>query len=353
MPENHNDNSKQKRGLGRGLGSLLGGPPPALVDAPAPTKVAEVKPVTTSTPPTAASSALSPTPTVTTQPVASAGATTAGAAVPAEGRVWQVGIDKLKPGIYQPRRNFEKAALQELAQSIKENGILQPLIVRKTLSGQFELVAGERRWRAAQLAGLHEVPVLIRNYEDKETLELSIIENVQREDLDAIEEAEAYARLAQEFHLSQQQISDRVGKERATVANAIRLLALPREIKDMISRKELSVGHAKVLLSLPDPRKQIELAKRVINEKLAVRKLEKVVTEALSAPVAPERPIAVTPGGSTMNQLVSALGDELQKMIGTKVQIDYDSGKGKISISYYSNEELNEIVDKLKAGYKR
>lgn len=333
MSELSNENlNKSKRGLGRGLGSLLGGAPP--VEA---TTEETKKPMT---------------PVPSPAPVQVAPKVEAPAAPPmmTEGKVWQVGIDKLRSGVYQPRKTFEKESLQELSQSIKENGILQPIIVRKTAGGFFEIVAGERRWRGAQLAGLHEVPVLIRNFEDKEALELAIVENVQREDLNPMEEAEAYSRLAAEFHLSQQQIAEKVGKDRATVANAIRLLALPKEVQAMVAEGQLSVGHAKVLLSLPDPKKQSELAKKILSEKLAVRKLEKLITAAVSVPTADKAALA---SANTMGQLVGALSDELQKMLGTKVQIDYTQGKGQIRISYYSNEELNNIVDKLKLGCQR
>lgn len=308
--------SKSKRGLGRGLGSLLGGPQEVSAPTPAP---AAVKMEATAVAPAAS-----------------------------EGKVWQVDIEKLRSGVYQPRKTFEKEALEELAQSIKANGILSPIIVRRTAGGFFEIVAGERRWRAAQLAGLHEVPILIRSFEDKEALELAIVENVQREDLNPIEEADAYARLASEFKLSQQQIAERVGKDRATVANAIRLLALPADVREMLGSGRLSVGHAKVLLSLPDPAKQSELAKLVAGGKIAVRKLEKMVADAVAAPASKS-----TPADNTMNQLVAALGEELQKMFGTKVNIDYADGKGQIRIHYYSNEELNELVDRLKLGCQR
>ncbi|MBX2988122.1 MAG: ParB/RepB/Spo0J family partition protein [Bdellovibrionaceae bacterium] len=361
MSELSNENTKQKRGLGRGMASLLGGgqgaditagpssspAPAATPKTPVPPPVA-ARPVTTTTEVAtkvvAAANAAGPSST----PAAGATSTPASASVPVEGKVWQVGISKLKSGQFQPRKTFEKESLQELAQSIKENGILQPVIVRKTSAGHFEIVAGERRWRAAQLAGLHEVPVLIRSYGDKEALELAIIENVQREDLNPIEEAEAYSRLSTDFHLSQQQISERVGKDRATVSNAIRLLALPKEVKELVATGQLSVGHAKVLLSLPDPKRQSELAKKVISEKLAVRKLEKLVSAALTGPE--DEDDALGSKTNTMNQLISALGDELQKMFGTKVQIDYENGRGKINIAFYSNEELNQIVDKLKRG---
>lgn len=340
------DNQNKKRGLGRGLGSLLGGAmeqtsatPPANTTRPAntPTTVTARQ-----IPPTAAEKAPSPT---TAAPAPIAASPTANA-VMTEGKVWQISIDKLKSGVYQPRQNFQKEPLQELAQSIKENGILQPIIVRRAPGGHFEIVAGERRWRAAQLAGLHEVPVLIRQFEDKEALELAIVENIQREDLDPIEEAKAYSRLISEFHLSQQQVAEKVGRERATIANAVRLLALPEEVRQLIQKGDISVGHAKVLLALPDAKKQVELAKQSIREQLSVRKLEKVVAQTLS-PKEPEKTPA--PGSShTMEQLVQAVSEELQRALGTKVTIDYHQGKGRINLSFYSDEELNRLVDRLK-----
>lgn len=324
MSELINENSnKSKRGLGRGLGSLLGGanetsaPQEASMSAP---RAANLVAAHAAPPPAAA-------------PMT-------------EGRVWQVGIDKLRSGAFQPRKTFEKEPLQELAQSIRENGILQPIIVRKTPAGAFEIVAGERRWRAAQLAGLHEVPVLIRNFEDQQALELAIIENIQREDLNPIEEAEAYSRLAADFKLSQQQIAEKVGKERATVANALRLLGLPADVRELVAKGLLSSGHAKVLLSLQDPKKQSEFAKKVLAEKMPVRKLERL----LAAKTEEKNEDLME---NTMNQLVSALGDELQKMLATKVHIDYSEGRGQIRIAFYSNEELNQVVDRLKSGYQR
>lgn len=327
MSELQTESQNKKRGLGRGLGSLLGGPPPS----------AEAKPV----------ESLNPTQSPVTQ------APAAGSTAPmSEGKVWQVGIDKIQPGQYQPRQEFHKESLQELAQSIRENGILQPLTVRRNSKGQFELIAGERRWRAAQLAGLHEVPVLIRQYGDQQTLELSLIENIQREDLSPLEEAEAYARLSNEFHLSQQQIADKVGKDRATVANSIRLLSLPKGARELLSQGLLSVGHAKVLLGLQDPARLEVLAKRVVHEKIPVRKLEKLVAqeaESLAAPPSSEK--KETP--QMMEQLIGALSEELQKMLGTKVSIDYRSGRGQVKIAFYSNEELNGLVEKLKLGYRK
>lgn len=319
------ESSNKKKGLGRGLGSLLGGQAPTEASAPKTQSVVVAAPTATSH-----VSAPAPVP------------------VDPESKIWKVGIDKLASGQYQPRQHFEKEPLQELAQSIKENGILQPIVARRTASGKLEIVAGERRWRAAQLAGLHEVPVILRNFNDKEALELAIVENIQREDLNPIEEADGYARLISEFKLSQQQVAEKVGKDRATVANAVRLLSLPSEIKDMISINELSVGHAKVLLSLPDPKKQIEFAKKVINEKIAVRKLEKMVQALVKGAAEDNEPEAL--GSNVTQRLISGLSDELQKMLGTKVNIDYSNSKGKISIHFYSDDELTNLVDRLKEG---
>lgn len=318
MSDLHADANSKKRGLGRGLGSLLSNV------------------------------------SVNEAPVAPPAATTkeekvaANPAMISEGKVWQVGIDKLKPGVYQPRKSFPKESLQELSQSIRENGILQPITVRKSADGRLEIVAGERRWRAAQLAGLHEVPVLIKNFDDKQTLELALIENIQREDLDPIEEAEAYSRLVSEFSLTQQQVAERVGKDRATVANAIRLLALPTELKTLVTEGRLSVGHAKVLLSLPDPRRQVQLAKKALDEKMTVRKLEKLVSDAIAGKKEDEAPVDAK--AASVDRLVAALSDDLQKTLGTKVSIDYTNGKGQIKIAFYSNEELNRLVDRMKEG---
>lgn len=331
------ESSNKKKGLGRGLGSLLGGPAPTEMPAPK----ASVS--------TAAGASVNPSQTATT-PVTAQVATPVAPPVDPENKIWKVGIDKLSSGQFQPRRVFDKEPLQELAQSIRENGILQPIVARRTSSGKLEIVAGERRWRASQLAGLHEVPVILRNYNDKEALELAIVENIQREDLNPIEEAEGYSRLISEFKLSQQQVSEKVGRDRATVANAVRLLALPEEVKTMISSGDLSVGHAKVLLSLQEPKRQIEFAKKVVNDKIAVRKLEKMV-QAVNKGQGEELEVPNFDSNVTQ-RLISGLSDELQKILGTKVNIDYSNSKGKISIHFYSDDELTNLVDRLKEGWQ-
>jgi ParB family chromosome partitioning protein len=346
MSEVNAENSNKKKGLGRGLGSLLGGGNSGEgmhsktraegVDSHLniQTKPGQAFGGASSAPRATIPAATTPTPPINT-----------------EGKVWQVSIDKLASGQFQPRQHFAKEPLAELAQSIKENGILQPIIARKIAGGRLEIVAGERRWRAAQAAGLHEVPVLIKNFNDQETLELAIIENIQREDLNPIEEAEGYSRLITEFKMSQQQVADKVGRERASVANAVRLLALPTEVKTLVGEGDLSVGHAKVLLSLTDGKKQQELAKKVIHEKLSVRKLEKLITEAQTPRPSQEANSQIEQ--NVTQRLIAGLSDELQKILGTKVNIDYANSKGKISVHFYSDDELTQFVDRLKQGWQK
>ena len=341
MSETSNETSNKKKGLGRGLGSLLGGP-------------ANSAPPNVSGPQAPAGAVAKPLPSVaTTTSVATPAAASPASATPVdpESKIWKVAIDKLSQGEFQPRRHFDKEALQELAQSIRENGILQPIVARRTKAGKLEIVAGERRWRASQLAGLHEVPVILRNFNDKEALELAIVENIQREDLDPIEEAEGYSRLITEFKLSQQQVAEKVGRDRATVANAVRLLLLPNEVKKMISEGEVSVGHAKVLLSCQDAKKQLELAKKIVNEKLPVRKLEKMIQALNKGEEVPDEDKSAL-GSNVTQRLISGLSEELQKMLGTKVAIDYAHSKGKISIHFYSDDELTQLVDRLKEGWQ-
>lgn len=330
MLNNTPDLQNKKRGLGRGLGSLLGG----AEEAP------DIKKTTTSPLPQVPKVAVPPT--TTTPQIAP---TVVISAVADQDRIWKIAVDKLKPGHYQPRQEFSKEALQELSTSIKSNGILQPIVARKK-GDSFEIIAGERRWRAAQMAGLHEVPVILREFRDQEALELALVENIQREDLNPIEEAEAFQRLIQEFSLSQQQVADKVGKERATIANAVRLLALPSEVLKMITQKELSVGHAKVLLALPSPSQQKEFAKLTLKEKLSVRKLEKrVQNELIPKPVASS---ATVVDENVMARLIIGISEELQKILGTKVAIDYSKGAGKIAIQFYSDEEFSQMVERLK-----
>lgn len=312
-----NTENQNKKRLGRGLGSLLGG---ATEAAPTNLKAAAV----------------------TTQTVVAT-------KVDDSARVWSMSIDKLVPGQYQPRKKFEKTTLEELAQSIRENGILQPITVRKRQAGGFEIIAGERRWRAAQIAGLHEVPAIIKDFSDKEALQLALIENIQREDLDPVEEAESYQRLMQEFGYSQQQVADKVGKERSTVANSIRLIALPNEIKDMISDKKISAGHAKALLGAENKTEQLRLAKLCFEKSLSVRALEAMMKPATKKDDLVEKAgESLSSAGLDLSQrLAKELAEQLQKSLGTKVQINYKNGKGDLTIHFYSDEQLNSIYEKM------
>ncbi len=330
--EINSENTNKKR-LGRGLGSLLGG---------------SAEMATSSEKQRDRQS--QPQNDVSTQAQANQ-LSAAATAADNQNRVWSMAIDKLVPGQYQPRKKFEKTTLEELAQSIRENGILQPITVRKRAAGGFEIIAGERRWRAAQIAGLHEVPAIIKDYSDREALQLALIENIQREDLDPVEEAESYQRLMQEFGYSQSQVAEKVGKERSTVANAVRLIGLPNEIKDMISDKKISSGHAKVLLGAENKAEQIRLAKICFEKTLSVRALEnlmkpsvKIAQAALSTD---SKNILNSTSADLSQRLAKELAEQLQKTLGTKVFINYKSGKGDLTIHFYSDEQLNSIYEKI------
>lgn len=262
-----------------------------------------------------------------------------------ETKIWKIAIDKLVPGVYQPRKKFDKESLQQLADSIQQNGLIQPITVRKRNAGGFEIIAGERRWRACQIAGLHEVPAIIKNINDKEALQIAIIENVQREDLDPIEEAEGYQRLITEFGYSQLEVSEKVGKERSTIANALRLIGLPSEIKEMIGNEQLSVGHAKALLSVLDRQSMIKLAKECIQKELSVRALESEIKSKAKHHKSQEsnKDIDV----DVASKLAKELAEQIQKKLGTKTEIFYKMGKGQVVLHFYSDEQLTQIYEKL------
>ncbi len=316
------DKQNQTKGLGRGLGSLFGSDVSSDNAKSVLSGLAEEK---------------SSPPAVETTPKE----TTPAPAIPDENRIWNLAIEKLKINNYQPRRYFDKDKLAELSMSIKEQGILQPIVARRSIKGDFEIIAGERRWRAAQQAGLTEVPVILKDIDDQKSLELALIENIQRENLNAIEEAEAYERLAKEFNLTQQQISEKVGKERATVANSLRLLGLVPEVKNMIIQGEITAGHAKALLAITDPDAQRAVAKKIASEKLTVRAAEKLIKSANKTKDDPSL-------DNSTESLVSMMAEDIQKTLGTKVKIDYNNGKGKISVFFYSDSELTQITDRLK-----
>lgn len=264
-------------------------------------------------------------------------------------RIEKIGVEKLKPGQFQPRKTFEKSTLEELASSIKNSGILQPIIVRKSHPG-YEIIAGERRWRAAQIAGLHEVPVVIKEISDLQSLEFGIIENVQRENLNPIEEAEAYQELAEKFNLSQIEIAEKVGKERSTVTNTLRLLNLPMEVRELLLKSELSAGHAKVLLSLESKQEVIKLAKNCSQQKWSVRKLETEIKKAKSITLGLKSKDSKNGEMGSQEIALLSVQDQIAKKLKTKVTISSNiDGSGKIEILYYSIEQLNNIVEELRS----
>lgn len=254
-----------------------------------------------------------------------------------------VKITKVEPNREQPRKNFDEDALQELADSIKQFGLLQPILVqdRKT---HYEIIAGERRWRAAKLAGLKEIPVIIREYTEQEIVEISLIENIQREDLNPIEEALAYKRLLTEFDLKQDEVAERVSKSRTAVTNSMRLLKLCDEVQQMIIDDMISTGHARALISIEDPEEQYIIAQRVFDEKLSVRDVEKLV-KSLNKPEKPKKEAVEDKGLEIVYQDVT---EKLKQALGTKVAIaPKGNGAGKIEIEFYTHDDLDRIIELL------
>lgn len=248
-------------------------------------------------------------------------------------------INQVEPNRDQPRKEFDEDALLELADSIKQFGVLQPLLVQKK-KDYYEIIAGERRWRAAKLAGLKEVPVLIKSYTDQEIVEISLIENIQRENLNPIEEAMAFKRLLEEFHLKQDEVAERVSKSRTAVTNSMRLLKLSDKVKQMIIDDMISTGHARALLAIEDEEQQYLLATKIFDEKLSVRETEKLVKSLKN----PKKEIKKT---TPEHQFIyNDIAEKMKSIMGTKVNINAKAnGKGKIEIEYYSEEELERIYD--------
>ena len=250
-------------------------------------------------------------------------------------------INEVEPNREQPRKNFEEDALLELADSIKQFGVLQPLIVQKK-KDYYEIIAGERRWRAAKLAGVKEIPVIIKEYTDQEIVEISLIENIQRENLNPIEEAMAFKKLLTEFHLKQDEVAERVSKSRTAVTNSMRLLKLSDKVQQMIVDDMISTGHARALLAIDDPEQQYILANKIFDEKLSVRETEKLVKDI-------KNPKKEKPKKEIQNAFVyENLEERMKSVIGTKVHVNHKpNGKGKIEIEYYSDSELERIFELL------
>ncbi len=295
-------NGEKKRALGRGLSALIpqAAPPPAA------------------------------SPSASSEPAA-----------PKNGVV-KLPIEAIQRDPLQPRRHFDEEKLRELSESIKAQGVLQPVLVRKDGSN-YKIIAGERRWRASQLAGLHELPALVREVSEVQAFELALVENLQRADLNPMEEADGYHRLVEEFGLTQEQVAQRVGKERSTVANALRLLGLPDDVKRMVAEGTLSAGHARALLGVPRLPEMVDLASQVAARKLSVRDTERLVQQAKGSRSKdsgkPHKP----------SPQVKALVEELQRLLGTKVRlVEKSSGKGTIEVDYFSYDDLDRLLKLLR-----
>ena len=257
-----------------------------------------------------------------------------------------VNISKVEPNREQPRKKFDEDALLELSESIKQFGVLQPLLVQDRTS-YYEIIAGERRWRAAKMAGVKEVPVIIMNLTEKEIMEISLIENIQREDLNPIEEAQAYKRLLTEFNLKQDEVAERVSKSRTAVTNAMRLLKLSEKVQQMLIEEMLTTGHARALLAIENEDKQYEVAQKIFDEKLSVRDTEKLVKNIQN-----EKDKSSAEKNKIDPQLIAVyrdLEEQMKSILGTKVFINpKDEKKGKLEIEYYSQDELDRIIDLIR-----
>jgi ParB family transcriptional regulator, chromosome partitioning protein len=249
-------------------------------------------------------------------------------------------VSALTPSPFQPRRVFDEAALDDLASSIAERGVLQPLLVRRApnMNGIYEIIAGERRWRAAQRAQVHDVPVVVREMDDREVAEVALVENLQREDLNALEEAEGYRRLQDEFQHTQEDLAKAVGKSRSHVANTMRLLGLPEELKDMVQDGALSAGHARALLGNPNA---VDLARRVVDKGLSVRETERL------AKAAPRTTAHATPKASNKDADCVALERDLTTLLGLKVSIDVQGSGGRLTVQYQNLEQLDDLLQRL------
>ena len=249
-------------------------------------------------------------------------------------------IIDVEPNPDQPRKNFDKEALEALSESIKTHGVVSPILVRKAENGMYIIIAGERRWRASKLAGLKEIPCIIKDYSSEEVMEVALIENLQREDLNPIEEAEGYKKLMETFSLNQEQIAEKVGKSRSAVANALRLNNLSSEIKKMVQDKKLSQGHARTLLPVEDKNLQLEIAERIIKEDLSVRQTEALVSSLLN-----KKPKKAQPkNSSSYKNVEKQLGD----IFKTKVKISSGKNKGKIEFEFYSSEDFERLLYEFK-----
>ena len=303
-----------KSPLGRGLSALLSGNTPAAPEAPAASKEA-------------------PAPT----PAAEKSVTSD------QKGVGELAMDQIRPCSFQPRKDFDDESLNDLAASIKEQGILQPLVVRTAKKG-FELIAGERRWRAAQIVGLTHVPAIIREADDREVVELALVENLQRENLNPIEEAVGYQQLIEQFKLRQDEAAQKVGKSRTAVANALRLLKLPSGVQSYLKEGLISVGHAKVILGLSNENQRVDIAQRITKDKLSVRETEALVNELQGSKSPPPAPKTAPPSPAQLDPNIKRIEEKICQRFSTKVALKYNEGKGSVEVKFFSDEDLERII---------
>lgn len=276
----------------------------------------------------------------------------ASGAAETEDRVLYVDINDIRPNSAQPRKNFDEVKLGELASSITANGVIQPLIVRESTNG-YELVAGERRWRAARMSGLRTVPCIVRNFDDKQNAIVAIIENMQREDLDPIEEALGLKSMTEKYGFTQEQVSASLGRSRTYITNSIRLLKLPEEIQQYVSSGQMSAAHGRTIINIPDKAKQKEIADKIIRNDLSVRATERLA-EKVKDELRPERKRRkkASEADKTKTAEITAVERELMTLLGTKVNITGDENKGKIELEYYSLDELNRLIDAMREAFR-
>ena len=264
------------------------------------------------------------------------------------GRVMEIAVRDISPNPWQPRRDFPKESLTALAESIKENGLIQPVVVRQKKNGTYELAAGERRWRAAKLAGLETIPAVTQDYDDRSMAEMALVENLQREDLNPVDEGLAYQKLMDDYGLTQEDISRKVGKSRPYVANMVRLLALPEEVKDFLSKGQLTAGQARPLLGLGSDAEKVQLPRRIVKEGLSARRVEEIIRQGRESKPKDNPPPAET--------FMKAVEEKLGLSVGSKVRIRIGKGKnahkGTISISFSNDEEFQRIADILNQNHK-
>ncbi|BCV23205.1 ParB/RepB/Spo0J family partition protein [Moorella sp. Hama-1] len=259
-----------------------------------------------------------------------------------DAKITSIAVDRIEPGKHQPRRDFDDVKMAELAQSIKAHGIIQPIVVKPAGNERYEIIAGERRWRACRQAGLQEIPAIIKSLDARTTAEIALVENLQREDLNPLEEAEAYQTLLEDYGLTQEDVAGRVGKSRPVIANALRLLQLPEEIKGMLRENKLSSGHARALLGLKDKKMQVELAKKIVAENLSVRETENIIKKLIGGPTAPKRQRA-----DAVNFETHQMEERLQQVLSTRVKLKAGKNSGKIEIYYFGPEDLERIITVL------